>query len=319
VLGVLLVAGVIEDKLIEFLTRWRPGVLVDPFSLLSAHTSDSDLLLASKRLLLIWLLQYGSYFLLILPLGWWRGRGGSAAYGITRAGRSWQFLVLAGVVTACLSEWPVLIHSLVDAVHPLGAMAPWRQAFFDMSWQRWQFWMFAGVLSYAAVPVLEELLFRGYYQRRLAESWGDGPAILGTSCLFVFAHRQYLIPNLYNVTMVGSLFCLALGLGIVFAYTRSLLPGIIAHAIINIPMTVPWQIALLAVFAIGTIVAFRSGTTALREVWREPKIRACLFLAVVCALYVLASQRMPLLQTLAMGLLGLSIALQVGEKRRKGA
>jgi membrane protease YdiL (CAAX protease family) len=48
-------------------------------------------------------------------------------------------------------------------------MAPWRQAFFNMSWRRWQFWLLAGIMSYAVVPVVEELIFRGYYQRRLAE------------------------------------------------------------------------------------------------------------------------------------------------------
>jgi len=34
--------------------------------------------------------------------------------------------------------------------------------------------------------------------------------------------------------MAASLFCLALGLGTAFAYTRSLIPSMIAHAIINI-------------------------------------------------------------------------------------
>ena len=38
----------------------------------------------------------------------------------------------------------LLLHlpriTLVDAIHPLGAMVPWRQAFFEMSWRRWQFW-----------------------------------------------------------------------------------------------------------------------------------------------------------------------------------
>lgn len=316
VLGVFLAAGVLEDKLIEILARWHPGFVADPFTLLSAHTSNADLLLASKRLSVIWLLQYGSYFLLIVPLSWWRKRGRLASFGTTCGGRSWRFLLLAGAVTACLSQWPVLIHSLVDAFHPLGATAPWRQAFFDMSWRRWQFWWFAGVLSYAVVPVLEELLFRGYYQRRLAENWGDGAAILGTSCLFVFAHRQYLVPNLYNVTMVASLFCMALGLGIVFAYTRSLVPCIVAHAIINIPMTTPWQLALLAVYVIGTILCFRTGMVALREIWRGARIGACIFLAVVCALYVLASQRSHWLQTLAVALLALSIVLQLVERKR---
>ncbi len=235
VLGVYLAAGALEDRVIALLTRLRILSFSDPFALLTSHTTNADLLLASRRLLLIWILQYGSYFALILRLNWWHRRRGPTAYGLTRAGHSMRWLVVAGLAAACLSECPVLLLSLVDAVHPLGAMAPWRQAFFETSWHRWQFWLFAGVFSYALVPVLEELLFRGYYQRRLAEDWGDAPATLGTSCLFVFAHRQYLIPNAYNIGMVFSLLCLALGLGIVFAYTKSLIPSMIAMPSLTSP------------------------------------------------------------------------------------
>ena len=79
-------------------------------------------------------------------------------------------------------------------------MAPWRYAFFNMSWTRWQFWLFAGILSYAVIPVVEELLFRGYYQRRLAEDWGKRSRRSWRSrVFFIFSHKQYLIANAYNV------------------------------------------------------------------------------------------------------------------------
>jgi membrane protease YdiL (CAAX protease family) len=150
-----------------------------------------------------------------------------------------------------------------------------------MSWRRWQFWLFAGILSYAVIPIIEELIFRGYYQRRLAEDWGDGPAIIGTACFFTFAHRQYLIANEYNMTMIASLFCMAIGLGIVFAWTRSLIPSIIAHAIINVPMTPVWQGALLVVFAIGCFFAWRRGARAFKQVFTNTTVAACAALAVL--------------------------------------
>ncbi|AXC09726.1 hypothetical protein ACPOL_0345 [Acidisarcina polymorpha] len=317
VLSIYLAAGALEDKIISLMVHWQFAVPASPLDLLTAHATDADLLLATRRLLLIWLLQYGSYFLLIIPLNWWYRRRGPAAYGLTRAGNTWGWLLSAGVTAACLSECPVLIHSLVDTVHPLGAMAPWRQAFFDMSWRRWQFWLFAAVLSYAAVPVLEELLFRGYYQRRLAEDWGDGPAIVGTSCLFVFAHRQYLIPNAYNITMVASLFCLAAGLGIVFAYTRSLIPSMIAHAIINIPMTPGWQLATLIAFVIGIVMTFRAGALATRTVFRHTAPAACVLLALIGTAYVIASQRMMFLSSVSIIFLIIAIVLEWLERRRK--
>jgi membrane protease YdiL (CAAX protease family) len=316
VLGIYLAAGLLEDKLIALISHWHLAKIANPFALLTPTTTNADLLLTTRELLLIWALQYGSYFLLIIPLNWWYRRRGPTAYGLTRAGRSWRWLFIAGLCTAFLSACPVLVHTLVDAVHPLGTMAPWRQAFFDMSWRRWQFWLFAAVLSYAVVPVLEELLFRGYYQRRLAEDWGDAPAIIGTSCLFVFAHRQYLILNTYNITMVLSLFCLALGLGTVFAYTRSLIPSMIAHAIINIPMTPGWQAGLLIVFVVGLLLTFRTESyRAIKQVFRHAPLVSCVLLALVCTLYVIASQRIAFLAMVAVALLVVAVVLEYLERK----
>ena len=293
VLGVYLAGALLNDRLVEFVTQHHLISDQSPFALLTVHTSNADLLLASRQLALAFFFIYFSFFVMIVPLDWWRGRRGPATYGLTRAGKSVTALVVAGIAAAALSEWPVLIHSLVDAVHPLGSMAPWRQAFFDMSWRRWQFWLFAGIFSYAVVPIVEELLFRGYYQRRLAEDWGDGPAILAVACLFTLSHKQYLIANLYNVTMIVSLFCVALGLGTVFAWTRSLVPGIIAHAIINIPMTLAWQAALLAVFVVVILFSWRGAQAALRKVFGRPEMVSAPILIVLFGVYALGVASVP--------------------------
>jgi len=227
------------------------------------------------------------------------------------------------VAAAALSEWPVLIHSVVDAVHPLGAMVPWRQAFFDMSWRRWQFWLFAGILSYAVVPVVEELLFRGYYQRRLAEDWGNGPAILAVACLFTLSHKQYLIGNVYNVTMILSLFCIAVGLGVVFAWSRSLIPSMIAHAIINIPMTLAWQSALLAAFAVMIFFARRRGLAAVRQTFRRLQVLTAMPLIALFGAYALWGEYLPAKEFCAAGMLiaaiGIHWALHGRGSRREGA
>jgi membrane protease YdiL (CAAX protease family) len=283
--------------------------------MLTAHTTNADLLVASRQLFLTLVLLYGSYFLLIIPINWWYRRRGRVAYGLTRAGRPWKKLILAGVATSVLTQWPVLVHTLVDAIHPLGATAPWRQALFDMSWRRWQFWLFAGILSYAVIPVVEELIFRGYYQRRLAEDWGDGPAIIGTAFFFTFAHRQYLIANAYNVTMVASLFCMAIGLGVVFAWTRSLIPSMIAHAIINVPMTPRWQGVLLVVFAIGAFFVWRGGVSAAKEVFTNTRVAACTVLALVLTLYVIAAGRIDSMTPIAIGMLVVALVLEAIDRR----
>lgn len=86
------------------------------------------------------------------------------------------------------------------------------------------------------VPVVEELLFRGYYQPRLAEDCGDAPAILAVAFLFTLTRA---ISDSKSVERHDDrqlvLYCSRAGL--IFAWTRSLIPGIVAHAITNIPIT----------------------------------------------------------------------------------
>jgi membrane protease YdiL (CAAX protease family) len=316
VLGIYLAGSFLSDQIANLILHWRLISPTNPFSLLTSHTTNADLLIASRQLLLVLLLANFSYFVLIVPINWWHRRRAAAAYGLTRAGRPWKALILAGFATSALTQWPVLVHSLVDAVHPLGAMAPWRQAFFDMSWRRWQFWLFAGILSYAVIPVLEELLFRGYYQRRLAEDWGDGPAIIGVACLFTFSHPQYLIANAYNVTMIVSLFCMAIGLGVVFAWTRSLVPSMIAHAIINVPLTPVWQGVLLVVFAAIAFFAWRGGRRAIRQVFMNTSVAACVLLALILAVYAIESHRINVMTQIAIGMLVAALAIEAMDRRK---
>ena len=315
VLGVFLTGVLLENGIEHLLLHWRLISSANPFDLLTAHTTNAELLGASRQFFLALILQYASYFMLIIPINWWYRRRGRAAYGLTRAGRPWKALILAALATAVLSQWPVLLHNLADAIHPLGAMAPWRQAFFDMSWRRWQFWLFAAILSYALIPILEELLFRGYYQRRLAEDWGDGPAIIGTACFFTFAHSQYLIANAYNATMIASLLCFAIGLGVVFAWTRSLIPSMIAHAIINVPMTPLWQGALLAVFAIGAFFVWRGGLKAVKHVFRKANAATCVVVAVVLTLYVTEAHRISGMKQIAIGMVVVALGLEAVDRR----
>jgi membrane protease YdiL (CAAX protease family) len=318
VFGVYLTGAFLSNQVAELLVRWHVVSAQSPFELLTPHSTNSELLVASRQLLLTLIILYGSYFALIIAINHWRGRRGPAAYGLTREGRSWNCLILAGLATSCLTQWPVLVHTLVDAVHPLGAMAPWRQAFFAMSWHRWQFWLFAGILSYGLIPFIEELIFRGYYQHRLAEDWGNGPAVIGTACFFTFAHKQYLIANAYNVTMIASLFCMAIGLGIVYAWTRSLVPSIVAHALINIPMTPVWQGVLLAAFVVGACFAWRGGIKALK-VFRKSTLAACVLLAVLETAYVVGNGRIPGLTYVSVGMLLMALVLEAVDRHNNPA
>lgn len=169
-------------------------------------------------------------------------------------------------------------------------------------------------MSYAVIPVVEEVIFRGYYQRRLAEDWGDGPAILGTACFFTFAHGQYLIANTYNITMIASLFCLAIGLGVVFAWTRSLIPSMIAHAIINIPMTARWQGVLLVVFVFGSFLAWRPGVEVLKKVFKNTRFTACSLLMVAQTFYVVTAHQINGVTQVAIAMLIVALGLEAVDR-----
>lgn len=287
VAGVYLIGPLVGQKL-----RQALGIAVEnPFAALRADISNAELLRASANLFVLLFFQYLGTFLVAIPLNWWYRRRGPAAYGVAKNGRTWKALLLAGFATAALANWPAATLSLVNYLSP-SEMAPWRQAFLDMSWLRWQFWLFAGVASWALVPVLEELLYRGYFQRRLAEDWGNGPAIIGASFLFTFGHTQYQIPNLYNAGMIAALITMAVLYGIVFAWTGSIVPSTVAHAIINVPMTLRWQAAILGLFVIGIWMTWRKGASVLAETFQGSDKRICSVLGVAFGVYAAATARL---------------------------
>lgn len=313
VLGVYIAGGLVTGQLIRLLGGAPPN----PLNTLTVHVTNAELITATRQMFVLLMLQYAGYFLLIIPINWWHRRRGTRAYGLTRAGHSFAMLFLAGIATLALTELPGLVVTLANAIHPLGKTVPWRQAFFDMSWRRWQFWLFSGVLSWALIPVVEELFFRGYCQRRLAEDWGDGPAILGTACLFTFAHTQYQTLNAYNVGTIVSLLVFAIGFGVVFAWTGSLIPAIVAHAIIDIPMTPLWSgMILTAVFVIGTAVSWRRGVAVIKQVFSSASVVACVALGLVGTGYAIAAARIEALEYVAAAMIVLAIALEARERGR---
>jgi membrane protease YdiL (CAAX protease family) len=259
--------------------------------------------------------QYSAFFVLIIPMNWWHRRSGRVSYGLTRGGRSWKALGLAGVGTAAVATWPVITVGLAEMVWQFGETVPWRQAFFDTSWARWEFWVFGAVLLFGVVPLLEELFYRGYCQRRLAEDWGDGAAIAGASCFFVFSHSQYLIPNAYNVAMVATLFVSAVGFGVVVAWTRSLLPSIIAHAILNVPLRPIWASLVIALLLIGAFLSARRAAAVARQVFSGSRAAVLLALGVICAAFAVAAPRVPAVAFTAIGMLLVAVAIEARERR----
>ena len=87
-------------------------------------------------------------------------------------------------------------------------------------------WVVPYLLFISLAPGLsEEMLFRGYAQRRLIERWGGWTAILVTSVIFAVIH---LAPH----TVVFAL-PVGIWLGLMAWRSGSIWPGVIAHAAIN--------------------------------------------------------------------------------------
>jgi membrane protease YdiL (CAAX protease family) len=312
VLGVYLAGSLVIDWIVQAFSLQ----LSNPLPEFRVDISDAALLTAAWQLGVLLLLQYAGWFLLIIPINAWHRRRGPAAYGLTRAGRSWSGLVLAGLGMVALTFWLTLGVSLLNTVYHLGETVPWRQALFDTSWRRWEFWVFMGVASWGGVALLEELFFRGYCQRRLAEDWGDGPAIVGVACLFVFAHSQYLSWDAYNLGTAASLFGLAIGFGVLFAVTRSIVPSFVAHALINVPMTPPWQGICMAVCVIVATIVWRRGRDWLRQAFAGTRGWSCVVLGAAGAGWAVVARQFEASPHVAMAMVVCAVVMHVFERRR---
>ncbi len=113
VLGIYLAGRLVTEQLSRLL-----GIPLDnPLTEFSVGITDAELIASSRRMFVLLMLQYSGWFLLIVPINWWHRRRGPAAYGLTRAGYSWTALLLAGLATAALAEWPVLSVNVADSIY----------------------------------------------------------------------------------------------------------------------------------------------------------------------------------------------------------
>lgn len=92
------------------------------------------------------------------------------------------------------------------------------------------------------VPMIEELLFRGFLQESLLKKFSPALAILLTSLLFSFFHFS-LSQGINNILILSSLFVLSCLLGYLKERQQSLIPSIVLHGTFN-------AISLVQIFAI---------------------------------------------------------------------
>jgi membrane protease YdiL (CAAX protease family) len=81
------------------------------------------------------------------------------------------------------------------------------------------------VFAIAVAPIFEEFFFRGFAYPALKQRWGTWRALVIVSAAFAAIHLH--VPSL------GPLFTLAIGLGLSYEFTGSLLAPITMHALFN--------------------------------------------------------------------------------------
>ncbi|MBJ7449731.1 MAG: CPBP family intramembrane metalloprotease [Parachlamydiales bacterium] len=82
------------------------------------------------------------------------------------------------------------------------------------------------------VPMLEEMLFRGFVQNWLTEKMGWTAGWILTSLCFALFHFSF-IQSYGNIEIIGSLFVLALFLGYIYKKTQCLWTNVALHGFYN--------------------------------------------------------------------------------------
>lgn len=206
--------------------------------------------------------QYACLLLPAFAIGWWRRRKGPAQYGITKAGHSFLYLILLGLVAFALVGLPQQVFWMATERPMLNLL--------DRSWTP-AFWLFLAIASFGLNQTFEELFFRGYCQTRLEENFGGVGAILIVSLFVTLGHNQYHHLNLLSIGQMVGLLLIAVGMGYVFWRTRSIVPAIVLHGVANFPTIGIYALILPAAMVIALIW--------FRQSWWEEAQRFCRGLA----------------------------------------
>ena len=243
--AVLEICGIyMVGQLIAFLILRMLGInLVNPMETLKSNP-NADMLEMAKTLALILMAQYTGIMIPAFAVGWWHRKRKLSAYGFQASNPILSVKkpilgnILTGVVLFSVSELPSKLLGVVDHFIPMGAKATTQAFAFGADWSSYKFWILMAVGSFVLIPLVEELFFRGYVQTRLAEDFGAPTAILVTAMFFMFSHGQYyetLSP--WTVGMLATGVFSALAWGYVFYRTRSLIAPIVAHVLVNFPVS----------------------------------------------------------------------------------
>lgn len=161
--------------------------------------------------------------------------------GDYRRGGLWTLIGVMGVIPMTIAGLygTKLLLVMLGMKIPVAAHDQLRELIADPTTERITVLVVNAVIM---APLIEELMYRGYFQTALWRSGvaqGRWSAILLTSVIFALAHIG--VADIYGL---GGLFILSVGIGYVVERTGWVLPAVAIHALFNIS-----QIGLALLFA----------------------------------------------------------------------
>lgn len=219
--------------------------------------SPRDLMAGARALTQQFGVQYGVLAGLALVFALLRGRRSAPAYALATPTPKITHPVRYGLLLGLLiSIIPSTVFILQD-IAPIGADTPIWAALRDAPWDL-DFWIFMAVGSFALVPLLEELGWRSYVLGRFLEGAAPGAALVATTALFALLHVQYLQADAAMMATFIGLVVGSVGLGFATLRAGTIWPAVIAHIMINFPLTTEGHAIRIGLAVIALIV------------WRKP-------------------------------------------------
>jgi membrane protease YdiL (CAAX protease family) len=165
-----------------------------------------------------------------------RGESFTRSFGLVLpAGAAGRLLVLTLVLVGVGGAAEAAIGNLVSAV---GVDSHWADGLpEDLLWDPPWLVVLGALDTVVWTPFIEELTFRGLLYGTLRTVTGAPLAAVASGCLFAAAHG-YGLAGFLSVFLSGMLWALA------YERSRSLLPGIVAHAVNNLSVTVTYLLLL---------------------------------------------------------------------------
>ena len=192
----------------------------------------------------------------LLSFLWWAGGGGpphstkSERAASFRSGKLSVMQWVWGLFAALF--FAVTVHASIVLLFrfvpfPLAAF----RSGYDLSFIHSPFLKWAAiVVSAISAGICEETGFRGYMQHPIERRYGASPAILISSLFFMSLH---LVKAWAILGMIPIVFGAGVLLGLLAWSTRSLLPGMIGHVVMDIGLFGYWWTGIAGDFSAQTI------------------------------------------------------------------